>query len=99
MIMAEGVRLRGVTPWPYNDRPAGFSLPDFGLSPEQHAPLTDDIWAAIVRGVDDADEFVESYLEDEEDFPLTEEQLRELFELTREARLSQQAGWTAEETE
>jgi hypothetical protein len=98
MIMAVGVRLRRVTPWPYNDRPAGFSLPDFGLSPQQRTELTDGVWAALVRGVD-GDDFIETYLEDEQALPLTEEQVREAFESALRARQAQQARWTPQETE
>jgi hypothetical protein len=99
MIAAASVRLRRVTPWPYNDPPADFSLPDFGLSPDQHETLADDIWAAVVRGEGDADEFAESYLEEEEGFPLSREQVSGAFTLALEARVVQQAQWTDEQTE
>ncbi|HZM75334.1 MAG TPA: hypothetical protein VFC19_06385 [Candidatus Limnocylindrales bacterium] len=85
-----------MTPWPYNDRPADFSLPDFGLSPEDHQSLTDDIWQSLLKGYDDPDDFIESYLD--EDFPLSEEEVRTAFDLMLQVRLVQQAQWTAEET-
>jgi hypothetical protein len=96
MIMSGGVRLRRVTPWPYNDRPSDFSLPDFGLSPKDQQRLADDAWRCLVKGEDDPDDFVEMLLEHE--FPLGELQIRTAFDLALEARLAQQAQWTDEET-
>jgi len=97
---ALGVSLRRVTSWPYNDRPAGFSLPDYGLSPEEREALTDRIWLSLVKGDDDIDYFVECYLEDldDEETPLTEKQVSQAFKLALETRRSQQAKWTSEET-
>jgi hypothetical protein len=91
--MSRGVRLRRVTPWPYNDPPAGFSLPDFGLSPQDHGELTDRIWLILVHGYDDAEGFIESYLD--EDCQLTEEQVATAFDLSLAARRAQQAQWTS----
>lgn len=97
MIGPYRVRLRRVNSWPYNDRPAGFSLPDYGLSAEEHERLTDEIWQLLVVGNDDVDDFVE-WCADGEEFPLTEEQAREAFELALSARMSQQSRWTEQET-
>jgi hypothetical protein len=60
MIMSGGVRLRRVTPWPYNDRPSDFSLPDFGLSPKDQQRLADDAWRCLVKGEDDLRRLVET---------------------------------------
>ena len=85
-----------MTQWPYNDLPADFSLPDFGLSPKDHQSLIDDIWLSLVKGYDDPDDFMEEFLD--EDLALSEERVRTAFDLAFQARLAQQAQWTAEET-
>jgi hypothetical protein len=85
-----------VTPWPYNEKPAGFTLPDFGLTAEQNQELTETIWAALVTGEDDAEDFADA---EGDDWPLTPEQLTEAFAFAHAARVSQQEQWTPAQTQ
>lgn len=81
-------------PWPYNDRPADLALPDFGLSPEDAQELTEEIWSSLVTGRDDAEDFADIV---QDTWPLTEQQLRQAFDLARQARLRQQEQWSTQE--
>lgn len=84
-----------MTSWPYNEWPAGFSLPDYGLGDEDHRKLTERIWSSLVVGADDVDDFIDA---ESGEWSLTDDQLRDAFQLTRQVRLQQQTQWTAEET-
>ncbi len=80
----------GVTPWPYNEKPAGFALPDLGLTAEQTDQIAERIWGYLVAGRDDPGTFADIHYDD---WPLTREQLIEIFEVARDARVRQQAQW------
>lgn len=84
-----------VTPWPYNDQPAGLVLPDFGLPADEGARLRDRIWALLLSGRDDPDYF--AVVEGGEWAALTREQLVEVFQHARQARVRQQAQWSGHE--
>ncbi|MEJ3745597.1 hypothetical protein WEI85_20185 [Actinomycetes bacterium KLBMP 9797] len=84
-----------VTPWPYNDQPAGLALPDFGLPADEGARLRDRIWALLLSGRDDPDYF--AVVEGGQWAALTHAQLVEAFAHARQARVRQQAQWAGQE--
>jgi hypothetical protein len=82
-----------VSAWIYNDRPAGVTfLPDRYAEPA-HAEIENEIWDWVVRGEDDAEEFVD-YLDDEEErHGLTGEEIAAAYEKALDVRRSQQRQW------
>jgi hypothetical protein len=71
-----------------NALPDDATLPDLPMSADEATELRDQIWAGLVGGRDDAEEFIEIY---GEDYELSEAQLAAAFAHLREARLRQQA--------
>jgi hypothetical protein len=63
------------------------TLPDLPIADDERADLREQIWARLVVGDDDAEDFVENY---GEDYELTDEQLEAAFDRLRAARLRQQ---------
>ncbi|WP_430334501.1 DUF6891 domain-containing protein [Rhodococcus sp. ACT016] len=63
-------------------------LPDLPLDEDDRAELTQQIWALLITGRDDVDDFVDLY---GDDYDLTDEQLEAAFVALRTARLRQQA--------
>ncbi|MEU7904897.1 DUF6891 domain-containing protein [Actinoplanes sp. NPDC049118] len=79
--------------WAYNDRPDGVRfLPDRIAEPGR-TEIEDEIWAWIVRGEDDAGEFVDYLDDDEERHGLTDEELAAAYGSALEVRRAQQRGW------
>ncbi len=81
-----------VNTWSYNERPAGARfLPE--RDDTATAAIEDEIWAWVVRGDDDPDEFVD-YLDDEEErHGLTDEELATAYRKALEVRWDQQRDW------
>jgi hypothetical protein len=76
------------TPINPNAMPDDAELPNLPLGDDERNELREQIWARLVTGNDDVDEFLEIY---SEDYELTEEQLTAAFAQLREVRLRQQA--------
>jgi len=82
-----------VSEWVYNDRPDGVRfLPDRITEPAR-TEIEDEIWAWIVRGKDDAAEFVDYLDDDEQRHGVTGEQLAGAYERALEVRRAQQREW------
>lgn len=79
--------------WAYNDRPDGVRfLPDRIAEPAR-TEIEDEIWAWVVRGEDDAADFVD-YLDVEEDrHGVTDEELAAAYARALDARRDQQRAW------
>jgi hypothetical protein len=76
--------------WTYNDRPGGVSFVPARIPEAERNQLEDTIWAWIVRGQDDAAEFVD-YLDDgAARCGLSDEELTAAFEAALAARRAQQ---------
>ncbi|CAM3219125.1 cAMP-binding protein [Prescottella defluvii] len=71
-----------------NTLPPYAILPDLPLDEDDRTELGQQIWAQLVTGRDDVDDFIDFY---SEDYDLTEEQLEAAFGAFRAARLRQQA--------
>ncbi|MEV8516321.1 hypothetical protein [Dactylosporangium sp. NPDC051484] len=81
--------------WAYNDRPDGVRfLPDRVPEPAR-TEIEDEIWAWIVRGEDDAGEFVDYLDDDEERHGVTDEELAAAYETALDVRRAQQREWGA----
>ena len=79
--------------WVYNDRPEGVSFLPERIAEPGRTEIEDDIWAWIVRGETDAEEFVD-YLHDEEDrHGVTDAELASAYEKALDVRRSQQRSW------
>ncbi|MET8148403.1 DUF6891 domain-containing protein [Actinoplanes sp. NPDC049668] len=79
--------------WAYNDRPDGFRpLPDRFAEPAR-GEIEDEIWSWVVRGQDDAGDFLD-YLEDDDSRQgVTDEELTEAYEKALDVRRAQQREW------
>ncbi len=85
--------------YPYNNQPTGLRIPTrFGLTDEQEAEFRELAWSWILIGQTDPAEFVDYCLDDQDDYPLTQEETAEAFEFLVAARREQQDYWTDEET-
>ncbi|GGO20507.1 hypothetical protein GCM10011576_37900 [Micromonospora parathelypteridis] len=83
----------GVNGWTYNDRPEGIRfLTDRILEPGRSV-IEDELWAWVVRGEDDADEFVDFFDDDEERCGATDEELLAAYEKALAVRREQQREW------
>lgn len=79
-----------VSDWTYNDRPEGVRfLPDRITEPGR-TEIEDEMWSWILRGEDDAAEFVDYLEEDDERHGATEEELAAAYERALEVRRAQQ---------
>ncbi|MFI7575617.1 DUF6891 domain-containing protein [Micromonospora sp. NPDC049497] len=79
--------------WAYNDRPDGIRfLPDRIAEPAR-TEIEHEIWAWIVRGEDDAGEFVDYLDDDEERHGVTDEELAAAYERALDVRRDQQREW------
>lgn len=75
----------------FNEQPAGFRLPtSFGLDADTEQQARDEAWRIVVRGVSDADEFVD-WATDAKLFD--EAAAARVFEAVVAARREQQASW------
>jgi hypothetical protein len=82
-----------MTAWAYNDRPDGVRFLPPRITEPGRTEIENDIWDWIVRGEDDAAEFVD-YLEDDEDrYGATDEELEAAYEKALDVRRSQQRAW------
>jgi hypothetical protein len=82
-----------VTEWIYNDRPEGVGFLTERIAEPGLRKVEDEIWAWVVRGQDDADEFVDVFDEDEQRHGATDEELRTAYEKALAARRRQQREW------
>ncbi|MEW2383970.1 hypothetical protein AB0873_18045 [Micromonospora sp. NPDC047707] len=81
--------------WAYNDRPDGVTFLPGRIAEPTRTEIEDEIWAWIVRGEDDAGEFVD-YLDDDEDrHGVTDEELMAAYERALHVRRAQQREWGA----
>ncbi|MEU4427245.1 hypothetical protein AB0F81_42030 [Actinoplanes sp. NPDC024001] len=79
--------------WTYNDRPDGARFLPERITEPGRTEIEDEIWAWIVRGDDDASEFVD-YLDAEEDrHGATGGELAAAYEKALEIRRAQQRAW------
>ncbi|QLQ35383.1 DUF6891 domain-containing protein [Micromonospora robiginosa] len=84
-----------MTDWIYNDRPEGARFLTDRIAEPGRARIEDEIWSWVVRGEDDAAEFVD-YFDDEEDrHGATDEELTAAYGSALAARREQQRGWGA----
>src|SRR5687768_11843167 len=85
---------RRVSGWVYNDRPDGVRFLPERITEPARTEIEDEIWAWVVRGEDDAAEFVDCYLDDEQDgHGVVEEELATAYEKALDVRRTQQRGW------
>ncbi|MEU4472637.1 hypothetical protein [Micromonospora sp. NPDC023888] len=82
-----------MTGWTYNDRPAGARFLTDRIPEPGRGAIEDELWAWIVRGESDADEFVDFFDDDEERCGATDEELTAAYEKASAARRAQQRGW------
>ncbi|GAB3833730.1 hypothetical protein GCM10027610_028140 [Dactylosporangium cerinum] len=83
----------GVSEWAYNDRPDGVRFLAERIAEPGRAEIEDEIWAWIVRGEDDAAEFVDYLEDDDERHGATDEELAAAYEKALDVRRAQQRGW------
>ncbi|BCJ70298.1 DUF6891 domain-containing protein [Polymorphospora rubra] len=79
--------------WIYNDRPDGVRFLTDRISEPGRTEIEDEIWARIVHGEDDADEFVDAFDLEEARHGATDEELAAAYEQAVAARRVQQRGW------
>ncbi|MEV4122252.1 hypothetical protein [Micromonospora sp. NPDC049645] len=84
-----------MTEWTYNDRPAGVRFLTDRIPEPGRTAVEDELWAWIVRGEADADEFVDFFDDDEERCGATDDELRAAHETALAVRREQQRGWGA----
>ncbi|MFI7604483.1 DUF6891 domain-containing protein [Micromonospora sp. NPDC049366] len=82
-----------MTGWIYNDRPEGARFLTDQIAEPGRTRIDDEIWDWVVRGEDDADEFVDYLDDDEERHGATDEQLRAAYDKATAVRREQQRGW------
>lgn len=82
-----------VTEWIYNDRPAGVRFLTDRIADPGRAEIEDEIWGWVVRGADDADDFVDYLDQDEYRHGATDDELRAAYEQALAVRREQQRGW------
>jgi hypothetical protein len=79
-----------VTGWIYNDRPEGVRFLAERIAEPGRGEIEAEIWGWVVRGQDDADEFVHFLDQDERRHGATDEELRAAYEKALAARREQQ---------
>ncbi|MEU7591000.1 hypothetical protein AB0A95_32490 [Micromonospora sp. NPDC049230] len=82
-----------MTGWTYNDRPDGARFLTDRIPEPGRSAIEDELWAWIVRGETDADEFVDYFDDDDERCGATDEELIAAHEKASAARRAQQRGW------
>ncbi|MFI5836201.1 DUF6891 domain-containing protein [Micromonospora sp. NPDC051300] len=82
-----------MTEWIYNDRPEGARFLTDRIAEPGRAGIDDEIWSWVVRGEDDAAEFVDYFDDDEERHGATDEELATAYAAALAARREQQRGW------
>lgn len=82
-----------VTGWTYNDRPEGARFLTDRIPEPGRTAIEDALWAWIVRGVTDADEFVHVFDDEDERCGATDEELAAAYTKALAARREQQRGW------
>ncbi|WP_433133003.1 DUF6891 domain-containing protein [Micromonospora sp. CA-240977] len=82
-----------MTGWTYNDRPEGARFLTDRIPEAGRRAIEDELWAWIVRGESDADEFVDFFDDDEERCGATDEELVAAYEAASAVRRAQQRGW------
>jgi len=87
------VNIPAVNSWIYNERPGGVRFLTQRIAEPDRSEIEAEIWTRIVRGEDDAGDFLD-YLDDEEErHGATEEELRAAYENALAARREQQRAW------
>ncbi|MEV4539693.1 hypothetical protein AB0J82_38550 [Asanoa sp. NPDC049518] len=79
--------------WVYNDRPTDVRFLTDRITEPGRTEIEDQIWDWVVRGEDDAAEFVLFLEEDEERHGATDDELFQAYEQAVAARREQQRGW------
>ncbi|MGW3890262.1 DUF6891 domain-containing protein [Micromonospora chokoriensis] len=82
-----------MTEWTYNDRPGGAKFLTDRIPEPGRGAIEDELWAWIVRGEDDADDFVDFFDDDEERCGATDDELRAAHGKALAARRAQQRQW------
>jgi hypothetical protein len=82
-----------VSEWTYNERPAGVRFLTDRIPEPGRTEIDDEIWAWVVRGEDDVDEFVDYFDEADARHGATDEDLRRAYEQAVAARRDQQREW------
>ncbi|MGY0002612.1 DUF6891 domain-containing protein [Micromonospora sp. I033] len=82
-----------MTAWRYNERPEGVRFLTERLAEPGRAEIEREIWDWVVRGEDDADEFVEFFDDEEQRHGAADEELRAAYEKALVARREQQRQW------
>ncbi|MEU1686491.1 hypothetical protein [Micromonospora sp. NPDC005707] len=82
-----------MTAWRYNDRPEGVRFLTERIAEPGRAEIEREIWDWVVRGEDDAGEFVEFFDAEEERHGASDEELRAAYEAALDARREQQRQW------
>ncbi|WP_328345290.1 DUF6891 domain-containing protein [Micromonospora sp. NBC_00421] len=82
-----------MTEWIYNDRPEGVRFLPERIAEPGRAEIEDEIWAFVVRGEDDADEFLDYFDDDEQRHGATDEELSAAYATAVAVRREQQRGW------
>ncbi|MFI7024440.1 DUF6891 domain-containing protein [Micromonospora sp. NPDC049900] len=82
-----------MTEWIYNERPAGVRFLTERIGEPGRDEIEAEIWAWIVRGDTDADEFVDFFDQDGQRHGATDDELRAAYETAVAARREQQRGW------
>jgi hypothetical protein len=82
-----------VTGWIYNDRPEGVRFLTERIADPGRGEIEDEIWGWVVRGEEDAGEFVDFFDVDEQRHGANDEELRAAYEKALAARREQQREW------
>ncbi|MFG1914939.1 DUF6891 domain-containing protein [Micromonospora sp. NPDC048898] len=82
-----------MTGWTYNDRPEGARFLTDRIPEPGRAAIEAELWAWIVRGEDDAAEFVDFFDDEEERSGTTDEELTAAYERALVVRRAQQREW------
>lgn len=82
-----------MTGWTYNDRPEGVSFLTDRIPEPGRTAIEDELWSWVVRGEDDADEFVDYFDDDEERCGATDDELRAAHDRALAVRRAQQRAW------
>ncbi|WP_147376204.1 DUF6891 domain-containing protein [Micromonospora radicis] len=82
-----------MTGWNYNDRPAGVGFLTDRIAEPGRVEIEAEIWAWVVRGEADADEFVDYFDVEEQRHGATDEELAAAYEKALAVRRHQQRAW------
>ncbi|MFI6236879.1 DUF6891 domain-containing protein [Micromonospora sp. NPDC050784] len=82
-----------MTEWTYNDRPAGVRFLTDRIPEPGRTAVEDELWAWVVRGESDADEFVDFFDDAEERCGATDDELTAAHETALAVRREQQREW------